>query len=154
MSRSTGSNPYLPLYVEQKLRQIILKDLISDKTGFLYKQHTEAMLEQAQTIIQEKKLEKTVAKQLLLAAYGYHWGCCNLHDQPGHSHQDLLAHKDVCYKLSAIKLERFFIYNFPKVFTQGKLLEVVDSIEVQSKETLPVGSLASLLRSVAISAEV
>jgi len=151
MSNQASSQQVLPLNVEQKLRQIILKDLVSDKVGLFYKQHTEAMLAQARAVIQENELKNPVATQLLLAVYGYHWGCCHLHEQPGHAHKNLMAHKDVCFKLSAIKLERFLIYHFPKLLTQGQLLEMVDAVEAQNQQKLPTKSLASLLKTVVIS---
>lgn len=140
----------LPRFIEQKLRQLILKDLISDKNGEFYKKHTEAMLKQAEIIINEKKLSKNVAQQLMLAVYAYHWGCCNLHDQPGHSHSEPLEHLDVCFKLSATKLERSCIYYFPDFLTQEKLLEMVNAIETQTNKFFVENSVASLLRLVAI----
>ncbi len=123
---------YLPHCVQQKIKQLVYQDLISRQHGHLYKEHTSIMIQELEKIINQEKVNIKTAQQLIAAAYVYHWGCCLLHDQPGHFHTKPLQHLPICFHLSAVKAERFYLYHFSKLFTQKQILEIADALEQQA----------------------
>ena len=116
---------------ERKIKQVFFSRLICERFQDKYKLHTQVFVQELKKVIQQKQLSTQLSKQLIAGAYFYHIGCCNLINK-NEVHEDIDQHLASCFQLSAIKLERFCCYHFPKVFSQFELLELIQALEKQA----------------------
>jgi hypothetical protein len=119
-------------HCEQVLKQNILKDLITDDLGRMYKRHTEQTVAWVKNFAQEVQLNNSQQKILLAAAYSYDWGCANLKNGLKTKHDNPAEHLSSCFKLAGSKMERLLTYRCGRDFNQTELLQVVDIIEDQA----------------------
>ncbi len=139
------NNSFLHPKVESRLKQVIFGDLVSDKLGFLYKNHTQNTIGLIKKLAAELNLSQSDAKILIAAAYGLHWGCVNLFNTTNVHFDNPFKHRTDCLRLASSKLERFLNYHASKEFSQKEILEIVKVIEAQALKSFTEGTLSSIL---------
>ena len=121
---------YLPENTHSLLKQIVFKDLISSLYKDLYKEHSQELIRWLEIFIVELELKTVVATQLLIAGFGYDWGCVNLYQQHL-KHTNPASHLPACFELSSLKVERLLLTKFPHLLSQKELLTTLDLIRDQ-----------------------
>lgn len=139
------NDSFLHQKVESKLKQVIFGDLISDKLGLLYKNHTQKSVELIKNSSVELNLSNLDTKVLLASAYGLHWGCVNLFACSESHPKNPFQHRAGCLRLASSKLERFLQYHSSRDFSQKEIFQVVKIIEDQNLESFDEDALSLML---------
>ncbi len=134
----------LPKFAQQKIKQLVYKDLFCQEFDDLYFQHTQILVSWLTLFGWELNLARHQRRQLILAGYGYNWGCGNLH-QHTHKHNNPTLHTDTCFLWAAVKLERLLSYHFSQILSQQDLLQTVALLEEQASVITVKQGLSSLL---------
>ncbi len=125
---SKKNNPHY--YLEKTLKQIILKDLITDSLQDLFKKKTELRVKAMKSTISNlpnsdsKKIDEVV---LLIAAYGLDW-----HDLPNLKVKKIgnkIWHKGINHTIqSCIKVERLLYQKLTSHVSEKQIIESTDLI--------------------------
>lgn len=130
---------------DNKLKQIILSDLINQRYGNCYKIHTQRMISWVKIISHELDLSNSDQKVLIVAAYAYHWGCGNIFNQPFVHRGDVATHNKKCFQLASSKVERFVGYHLSRYISQNEMLIICDILENQARKILEMSLFATVL---------